>query len=120
MRKYLLAGLATMALLAACGEKPAAPPVAAAAPAKAALGTFGIDLQWQDAAVKPGDDFFKYANGKWLSTYKLPDDKARFGSFDELGDKSEADIKAIIDGFATATPVPGSNVEKAANFYASW
>jgi len=119
MRKYLLAGLASVALLAACGEKPAAP-VAEAPPAKAALGAFGIDLQWQDAAVKPGDDFFKYANGKWLATYKLPDDKARFGSFDELGDKSEADIKAIIDGFATAAPTPGSNVAKAADFYASW
>ncbi|HEV7691384.1 MAG TPA: M13 family metallopeptidase [Hyphomonadaceae bacterium] len=119
MRTYLLAGLTSVALLTACGEKPATP-VAEAPPAQAALGAFGIDLQWQDAAVKPGDDFFKYANGKWLATYKLPDDKARYGSFDELGDKSEADIKAIIDGFATATPAPGSNVAKAADLYTSW
>jgi endothelin-converting enzyme/putative endopeptidase len=117
MRKYLLAGLASVALIAACSPaKPA--PVAEAA--KPTIGAFGIDLANRDTAVKPGDDFFKFANGKWLATYTLPADKARFGAFDELGDKSEADVKAIIDGFATAAPTPGSNVEKAANFYASW
>jgi putative endopeptidase len=118
MRKLLMASLASAVLLAACGEKAA--PVAEAPPAKAALGAFGIDLANQDTAVKPGDDFFKYANGKWLATFQLPADKARFGAFDELGDKSEADVKAIIDGFASAAPAPGSNVEKAANFYTSW
>ena len=50
-----------------------------------------------DTAVKPGDDFFKYANGKWLATFKMPADKARFGAFDALGDKSEADVKTVVE-----------------------
>lgn len=102
MRMKLLLAASAAALLAACSPEAPAPTVAAV-PAKAALGEFGIDLTNADAAVKPGDDFFKYANGAWLATYKLPEDKARFGSFDVLGDKSENDVKSIIDGFA-ATP----------------
>ena len=100
MRMKLLLAASAAALLAACSPEAPAPTVAAA-PAKAALGEFGIDLTTADTAVKPGDDFFKYANGAWLATYKLPEDKARFGSFDVLGEKSENDVKSIIDGFPT-------------------
>ena len=118
MRMSLLLAASAAVLLAACSQEAPAPAPAEAP--KAAIGAWGIDLSNRDDAVKPGDDFFRYANGHWLATFKLPDDKARFGSFDALGDKSEADVKSIIDGFATAAPAPGSNVAKAADFYASW
>ncbi|MFI5078794.1 MAG: hypothetical protein ACHQRO_15705, partial [Vicinamibacteria bacterium] len=42
-----------------------ASPSGQAPPAKPALGTFGIDTVQMDTAVKPGDDFFRYVNGKW-------------------------------------------------------
>jgi putative endopeptidase len=121
MRKSLLLAASAVVLLAACGGEPATPvaPTEAAA-TKATLGEWGIDLANRDEAVKPGDDFFKYANGKWLATFTIPEDKARYGSFDELGVKSENDVKSIIDGFAAAPPAAGSNVAKAADFYASW
>ena len=41
--------------------------VASVAPAKAHLGTWGIDLTARDMSVKPGDDFQKYASGTWLT-----------------------------------------------------
>ena len=118
MRMKLLLAASAFALLAAC--TPAAPAPEAAAPVKATLGEFGIDLTNADATVKPGDDFFKYANGKWLATFEMPADKARYGSFDALGEKSENDVKSIIDGFAATPPAAGSNVAKAADLYASW
>ena len=120
MRMKLLLAASALALLAACTPEAPAPAPEAAAPAKAVLGEFGIDLANADSSVKPGDDFFKYANGTWLSTFKMPEDKPRFGTFDELGDKSEKDVKSIIDGFATTQPAAGSNVAKAADFYSSW
>ena len=93
MRRALLAASAVM-LLPACSNAPAPPASStAAAPAVAALGSFGVETANMDTAVKPGDDFFRYANGKWLATFKMPDDKSRFGAFDALGDKSEADVK---------------------------
>lgn len=119
MRMKLLLAASAAALLAACSpETPA--PQAAAPPAKAAIGEFGIDLANADTSVKPGDDFFKYANGTWLKTFVMPEDKARYGAFDALSEKSENDVKSIIDGFATTPPATGSNVAKAADFYASW
>ena len=59
MRMKLLLAASAAALLAACSPEAPAPTVAAA-PAKAALGEFGIDLTTADTAVKPGDD-------KWLA-----------------------------------------------------
>ena len=119
MRMSLLIAASAAALLAACSNETAPAPVAAE-PAKAVLGEWGVDLSNRDEAVKPGDDFFRYASGKWLATFTLPEDKARYGAFDELAVKSENDVKTIIDGFAASPPAPGSNVAKAADFYASW
>jgi putative endopeptidase len=118
MRLALLIAVSAAALLTACG-KPETAEAPAPAP-KATLGEFGIDLTNRDESVKPGDDFFRYANGHWLATFTMPEDKARYGSFDELGVKSENDVKSIIDGFAANPPAAGSNVAKAADLYASW
>ena len=59
----LAAGL-TLAQASPSGQAPSGQ----APSAKPALGTFGIDTAQMDTAVKPGDDFFRYVNGKWLAT----------------------------------------------------
>ena len=94
MRRVLFLAVSATTLLAGCSGTTPPPPPAAPAP-KAALGTFGVETTNIDAAVKPGDDFFRYANGKWLATFKMPADKARYGAFDALGDKSESDVKTV-------------------------
>jgi putative endopeptidase len=117
MRMTLLIAASATALLAACS--PSKPEPAAEAP-KAALGTFGVDLAHRDEAVKPGDDFFRYANGKWLATFQMPADKARYGSFDALGEKSENDVKTILDELAATPPAAGTVGAKVSDMYASW
>src|SRR5262252_9465490 len=104
-------------LLSGCAsEKPATPSAAA----QAAFGTFGVDTAQMDSSVKPGDDFFKYVNGKWLSTFKIPADKASYGVFDALVDKSESDVHALLDELAKTQPAPGSVQKKVVDFYNSW
>lgn len=61
------------------------------------LGTFGVDLSARDESVKPGDDFFMYASGNWYENYELPADKTRYGAFNALADRSEEQVKTIID-----------------------
>ena len=56
---------------------------------KAVLGTWGVELTAMDKAVQPGDDFFRYAGGTWMKTTQIPADRARWGSFNILGAKSE-------------------------------
>ena len=65
-------------------------------PGKPVMGAFGIDTAQMDTSVKPGDDFFKYVNGKWLATFKMPADKASYGAFDLLSDKSEDDVRTLL------------------------
>ncbi|HKF97819.1 MAG TPA: hypothetical protein VKB20_06150, partial [Steroidobacteraceae bacterium] len=70
---------------------------AAAAPAKAAIGDFGLDLSARNPAVKPGDDFFGYANGRWYDGFVIPADKSSFGPFDRLDELSKQRVRGIIE-----------------------
>jgi endothelin-converting enzyme/putative endopeptidase len=121
MRRALLLA-AAVCVLPACSDKntPGAPAATAAAPARPALGSFGIDTANMDTAVKPGDDFFRHANGRWLATFKIPADKARYGAFDALGDKSEADVRTVLEELAARSPAPGTTPAKVGDMYASW
>jgi putative endopeptidase len=56
-----------------------------------------IDHANMDTTVAPGDDFFRYANGQWLDKTEIPNDKTRWGSFDELRHRTNQDIQAILD-----------------------
>ncbi|WP_308283133.1 M13 family metallopeptidase [Pseudonocardia nigra] len=77
----------------------------------------GLDLQWVDPAIRAQDDLFGHVNGRWLATHVIPDDRAQDGSFRELRDKAEADVRAIVEG---AEGGPGSDARKIADLYASF
>jgi len=84
------------------------------------LGSFGVDLESIDASVKPGNNFFKYVNGTWLKNTEIPADKSRFGSFDFLRDRSDVNVKAIIEAAAAKQAVKGSEEQKIGDFYAAF
>ena len=50
----------------------------AQAPSKPVLGTYGIATENMDLSVKPGDNFFKYVNGTWLTNTDIPADKDNY------------------------------------------
>ena len=110
-------------VVSACGQTPAentqAPP-AAPVVAKPAFGTFGIDLSSRKTAVKPGDDFFNYANGAWLDTFQIPPDKAVYGMSAKLGDDARANVRKIIEDAAAQKKPAGSIEQKIGDFYASF
>ncbi len=47
-------------------------------PAKPQYGAWGFDLAGADTKTKPGDDFFRYANGTWIDKTQLPPDKPAY------------------------------------------
>src|SRR5262245_5332315 len=113
--KLFLVTVCTFLLLAGCNsEKPAG------VAAKPAIGVFGIDTAQMDTSVKPGDDFYKYVNGKWVDTFKMPADKARYGVFDALRDKSEQDVHSLLEELTKSAPPAGSVKQKVVDFYNSW
>ena len=58
--------------------------------------TKGIDLQLMDKNVSPGEDFFSYVNGSWYKDAEIPDDRTRWGSFDELREMTSNDMMSIV------------------------
>ncbi len=85
------------------------------------LGSFGVDLGNRDLSVKPGDDFDRYANGRWFDGYQLRDYDTRFGSFNALSDQAEEHTRAIIEELQGRKDLkPGSDERKVRDFYASY
>lgn len=93
---------------------------AAASPGAARIGAWGIDLAVRDDSVAPGDDFNRYANGRWLDTFEIPADLAQYGIFVELQLEAEEDIREIVEELAAGEPAPGTLEQKVGDFYASW
>ena len=59
--------------------------------------TSGLDTAAFSSVIKPSDDLFRFVNGPWVDTYRLPDDKARYGSFDKLAEDAESQIRDILE-----------------------
>jgi putative endopeptidase len=84
-------------------------------------GTWGVDLEGMDRSVKPGDDFFKYVNGKWAATTQIPADKTGYGAFAVLGDLSETRVHALLDRWAADKSLKaGSDEAKVAMVYRTY
>ena len=98
------AALALPASAFAADEKPAS------ATEAQRYGTWGIDLEGMDRSVKPGDDFFKYVNGKWAASTQIPADRTGYGAFAVLRDLSEARVRAILDRWAADPKLNGHTI----------
>jgi putative endopeptidase len=78
----------------------------------------GINTSLMDKSVKPNDDFFRFVNGTWLKNTEIPADRVRWGSFDELRQKTDVDALRILDE-ASKDPKYTSSTDqgKAVNLY---
>jgi putative endopeptidase len=78
----------------------------------------GINVNYMDKTVKPSNNFFRYVNGTWLDNTEIPSDRTRWGSFDELRQKTDADALGILKEAAT-NPKYKSDTDqgKAINLY---
>ncbi len=74
-----------------------------------------------DPSVRPQDDFFRHVNGGWIARTEIPPDRPMFGSFYQLRDKSEANLRAIIEENAKDSgAAEGSEARKIGDFYKSF
>ncbi len=80
----------------------------------------GIDLAGIDTAVKPGDDFYKYANGAWIATAQIPADRSSYGPGVMLTEKTSEQVRGLIQTAAATKPKAGSDAQKVGDYYASY
>ena len=85
----------------------------------AELGSFGVELDARDESVKPGDDFFKYAGGTWYNNFDMPSDKTRYGAFDKLAERSETQIKELVEEISQGK-ILNPEQQMVADFYAAY
>lgn len=105
MKKYVLV-LATMGLMvASCNQK------------GEKTMTSGIDIANMDTTVAPGTDFYQYACGGWIKSHPLPNEYARYGSFEALGELSVEQVKTLLNELATQQHEDGSIGQKIGTLY---
>ncbi|HXR96145.1 MAG TPA: M13 family metallopeptidase [Rhizomicrobium sp.] len=78
-----------------------------------------VDLSSIDKSIKPGDDFYAYANGNWLKRTTIPPDQASWGSFNILFQETQKRTRALIEN-SSKSAAPGSEGAKIADFYATF
>lgn len=82
--------------------------------------TSGVELENMDTSVRPQDNFFRYINGQWLERTEIPADRARWGSFDELRERAEEQVLAIVHEFAEREGAVGSDEQKIGDLFQSY
>jgi putative endopeptidase len=79
-----------------------------------------LDPANMDLAVRPGDNFFMYANGTWLRKNPIPKSETRWGSFNELQENNYKVLHEILDAAAAKKNAKlGSKEQKVGDFYRS-
>lgn len=81
---------------------------------KPTYGDFGFDTAGMDQAVKPGDDYYAYANGTWAKNTAIPSDKSNYGMFAVLDDLSKTRTREVLD---EAKADPNSRMGRAYTSY---
>ena len=85
---------------------------------KEAKSTSGIDLANMDTTVAAGTDFFRYACGGWNDAHPLTAEYSRYGTFDELFENSQKQLRELIEGLAAQkNNQAGSAAQKIGDLY---
>ncbi|WP_315815537.1 M13 family metallopeptidase N-terminal domain-containing protein [Paraflavitalea speifideaquila] len=82
-------------------------------------GNTFVDVSGIDTSIKPGDNFFRYVNGKWFDTVKIADDQRGVGSYSFLNIPQKQLLQHILDSVSKSQSTAGSIEQQVGDFYAS-
>jgi predicted metalloendopeptidase len=80
----------------------------------------GIDTTAFDTSVRVQDDFYGHVNGQWAKTTPIPASKARWGTYDQLRETAQEQVRTILDEAVKQPGAPGSETRKIADLYQSF
>ncbi|WP_053826945.1 M13 family metallopeptidase [Lascolabacillus massiliensis] len=79
--------------------------------------TQGLNISDMDTTVSPGESFYQYATGGWQKANPIPDEYARYGSFDKLREENQHQIQALIQALSGQDYENGTNAQKVGDLY---
>jgi predicted metalloendopeptidase len=94
--------------------------IAAAAPLRAQEVIPGLDAAGMDRSVRPGDDFYRYANGTWERQTTIPADRGGVSAFAIAGRRADEQLTALVRAAAAAEAPAGSDLRRIGDFYAAF
>jgi putative endopeptidase len=84
-------------------------------------GAWGFDLSGMDTATRPGDDFFRYANGTWIDKTHIPSDKPAYSLRLAMSDLTEQRLHDMMESLsARPNENPSTLQEQVGAFYRSF
>jgi putative endopeptidase len=78
-----------------------------------------VDVAGIDPSIKPGDNFFRYVNGRWYDTVKIASDQSGVGSYSFMNIPQKKLLQNILDSVSKSKNTMGSIEQKVGDFYAS-
>ncbi|HEX4152395.1 MAG TPA: M13 family metallopeptidase [Steroidobacteraceae bacterium] len=100
---------------------PGAGPSAAEPQASAPSGLVsGIDTEYLSPSTRPQDDLYRYLNGKWLDEFKLPPDKGTYVSFTAVRDRTQEQLRTLVDELSRGGETGSADTRKLSDLYASF
>ncbi len=76
-----------------------------------------LDASMMDTTAAPGESFYQYATGGWQLANPIPDEYARYGSFDKLREENQQQIQSLIEALGSKKHPDGSNAQKVGDLY---
>ncbi|MCH1930842.1 M13 family metallopeptidase [Shewanella sp. A25] len=121
----LLLSTTVLAGLSACGDNAEANLINSSETASKLASTdkalsIGIDVASMTPSVKPGDDFYTYANGEWMNNTQIPADRSSTGAFFVAFQETEKHKTSLIADLVKAQHSPGSDEARIADFYKAY
>jgi len=77
----------------------------------------GIDVAAMDKTVKPGDDFYAYANGTWMKKTEIPADRSSIGGFFIADQQTEKQLAELMDGIVKSDAAADTDAGRIKAFY---
>ncbi|HYC73935.1 M13 family metallopeptidase, partial [Brevundimonas sp.] len=120
LRLMACAATAVLSLAATAALAQNTPPIVEIpSTTRPAIGEFGFDMTGMDTSVRPGADFNRYANGTWNDNTPIPADRTSFGAFHVLHDRSQENLKILIEESVT-NPGASEDAARIGAFYGSF
>ena len=78
-----------------------------------------LDLSGMDSSVRPGDNFYRYVNGKWISKAVIPPSESGVGVLGDLYNSTQDNLHSLLDSLSGTNQVNGTIEQKVGDLYAS-